>query len=323
MRHRLEYGAVLVVWGLVRLLPRPAALSLGAALGALFYCLDRSRRELGLANLRAAFPSRSDSECRAILREEFQHIGRHVVELLNFHVMSTHEMTRLIEVQGGEHVEQAIAAGKGMVFFSGHFGYWELQVMVHAILYEPLLIIVRTLDNPFLERLLERIRTRVGTRLVPRQGAIRPLLRGLLNKSPVALMIDQHMHDRSAVTVDFFNRPAATTSAVAMVALRAGAPVIPVFALPLPGGRYRLAYEPPVEPPADDDPDPILTYTQRCTDVLEMYVRRYPELWLWMHRRWREPQHDYRDEAPRGAEGPDSSTDDARADTATRKDTLR
>ena len=82
-------------------------------------------------------------------------------------------------------------------------------------------------------------------------------------------------------------RPAATTSAVAMLALRTGAPVIPVFALPLEGGRYRLVYEAPVEPPADDDPDPVHTYTQRCTDVLEMYVRRYPELWLWMHRRWR------------------------------------
>ena len=92
--------------------------------------------------------------------------------------------------------------------------------------------------------------------------------------------------------VDFFNRPAATTSAIATLALRTGAPVIPAFGLPLPGGRYRMVYEAPIEPPADDDPDPVRTYTPRCTDVLEMYVRRYPELWLWMHRRWRAPESD-------------------------------
>lgn len=287
MRHQLEYLAVLAVWGIVRLLPRRGTLAFGSGLGTLFYYLQPRRRRLGMVNLQLAFPSRSEAECRVILRSTFQHFGRHVIELFNFYVMSTDEMTRLLEVQGAEHVEQAMAGGKGMVYFSGHFGYWELQVIGQAVLFTPIVIIVRTLDNPLLERLIERIRTRVGTRVVPRQGAIRGLLRGLMEKRPVALMIDQHMHDRSAVTVDFFNRPASTTSAVAMLALRTGVPVIPVFALPLGGGRYRLVYEPPVEPPADDDPDPVRTYTQRCTDVLEMYVRRYPELWLWMHRRWR------------------------------------
>jgi Kdo2-lipid IVA lauroyltransferase/acyltransferase len=88
--------------------------------------------------------------------------------------------------------------------------------------------------------------------------------------------------------VDFFRRPAATTAALAVLALRTGAVVLPVFALPLPGGRYKLVYEHPVEPPREDSPDAIREFTQRCTDVLEMYVRRHPELWLWMHRRWRD-----------------------------------
>ena len=175
------------------------------------------------------------------------------------------------------------------MFFTGHFGYWELQVMMHASRFRPIVMIARTLDNPLLERMIERIRTRVGTRVIPRRGAIRGLLRELLDRGSVGMMIDQHIQDRSAVMVDFFNRPASTTSAIASLALRARAPVIPVFALPLPDGRYRMIYESPIEPPADDDPNPVLTYTQRCTDVLEMYVRRYPELWFWMHRRWREP----------------------------------
>ena len=108
------------------------------------------------------------------------------------------------------------------------------------------------------------------------------------------MLIDQHIQTADAVYVDFFNRPAATTSALAALALRTGAPVVPVFALPLPGGRFRMVYEHAVEPPPADDPDAIREFTQRCTDVLEMYVRRYPELWLWMHRRWRdvEPKGD-------------------------------
>ena len=101
-------------------------------------------------------------------------------------------------------------------------------------------------------------------------------------------LIDQHIQSRDAIHVDFFNRPAATTTVVAALALRTGAPVVPLFALPLEGGRYRMVYEPPVEPPKDG-PEAVREFTQRCTDVLEMYVRRHPHLWLWMHRRWREP----------------------------------
>ena len=287
MRRRLEYAAVLALRAAVRALPRRASLGVGAALGRLFYRVHGRRRELALANLRGAFPARTEGELRAILRSTFEHFGRHVVELLNFDAMSTGEMTRLVEVEGGARVEQALARGRGVVFYSGHIGYWELQVMVHAVLFAPVVMVARTLDNPLLDRLLGRIRARGGTRVLPRRGAVRGLLRALLDRAPVALMIDQHMQDRSAVTVAFFGRPAVTTSVIAALALRTGAPVIPVFALPLPGGRYRLVYEAPVEPPPAGDPDRIRTYTQRCTDVLEQYVRRHPDLWLWMHRRWR------------------------------------
>jgi KDO2-lipid IV(A) lauroyltransferase len=102
------------------------------------------------------------------------------------------------------------------------------------------------------------------------------------------MLIDQHMHSPDAIYVDFFERPAATTSMLAALALRTGAPVVPVFALPLPGGRYRLIYEHAVPPPDQDSPDAVREFTQRCTDVLEMYVRRHPSQWLWMHRRWRD-----------------------------------
>ena len=124
--------------------------------------------------------------------------------------------------------------------------------------------------------------------MVYRRGTIRRVMRALQARQGVAVLIDQHIVSRDAIYVDFFERPAATTSAVAALALRTGAPVVPVFALPLGAGRYRVIYEHPVEPPRGESADAVREFTQRCTDVLEMYVRRHPELWLWMHRRWRD-----------------------------------
>jgi KDO2-lipid IV(A) lauroyltransferase len=102
------------------------------------------------------------------------------------------------------------------------------------------------------------------------------------------VLIDQHIQGADAVVVDFFGRPAATTSALATLALRTGAPLVPAFAMPLPHGRCRLIYEHPVELPPADTADPVRELTQRCSDVLEMHVRRHPAMWLWMHRRWRD-----------------------------------
>ena len=287
VRHRLEYAVVVAIRALARTLPRRASLAAGSALGLLFHRLHGSRRELAVANLRAAFPERTEGDCRRILRGTFAQLGRHIVDFLCFDAMSLEQMLPLVDIEGVEHVRRATARGRGVMYFAGHFGSWELQIMVHALRFQPIVMVARTLDNPLLERLVERIRTRVGTRVLPRQGALRELLRELRRGGSVGMMIDQHIQDRSAVAVDFFGRPASTTSAIASLALHTGASIIPVFAIPLPGNRYRLVYEAPVAPPDPDDPDAVRTYTQRCTDLLARYVRRDPHLWLWMHRRWR------------------------------------
>ena len=272
---------------LVRAMPRRWGAALGDGLGWLFHRWDHRRRNTAAANVRAALPGRTEEEHRAIVARAFAGVGRHVIELLRFDAMRVDEMMALVEFEGAEHVERALAAGRGAMFFTGHFGFWELHVMAHAVRFEPIVMVARTLDNPLLEAMIERVRTRVGTRVLPRQGAVRGLLRGLHERRPVGMMVDQHMHDRSAVTVEFLGRPAAATSAVAALALRTGAPVIPVFTLPVDGHRYRVVYEPPVEMPDPRRSDAAQVLTQRCTDVLESWVRRRPELYLWMHRRWR------------------------------------
>jgi KDO2-lipid IV(A) lauroyltransferase len=287
-QHRLEHAAVRAVVAAVRLLPMQLVLGAGKLLGLAFYAVDGQHRRLAMSNLVAAFPLRSRSECRAIARGMFSHFGRLLMVLLKFSTMKPERMLAQVEFEGEERVVSAHAQGKGVLLFTGHFGFWEINALVHALEMKPMAVLARPLDNPLLHELLESMRRSTGNSVIYRRGAIRRVLRALSENQAVAILIDQHIQTSDAIYVDFFNRPAATTSALAALALRTGAPVVPVFALPLPGGRFRMVYEHPVDPPRADAPDAIREFTQRCTDVLEMYVRRYPDLWLWMHRRWRD-----------------------------------
>lgn len=286
-RHWFEYAAVRGAIACVRVLPPRVSEAWGGAIGRAVYLLDRRHRRIALDNVAAAFPGRPASEQRAIVRGAFAHFGRLLLAVLEFSALTPEQMLARVEFEGEDRVRLAHAHGKGVLFVTGHFGYWELQALVHALRLPPMAVLARALDNARLNDLLERIRTRTGNTVIYRQGTLRRVMRTLQAGGGVGVLIDQHMMSRDAIQVDFFGRPAATTAAVAALALRTGAPVVPLFALPLGGGRYRMIYEHPVEPPQSDDPDALRAFTQRCTDVLEMYVRRHPDLWLWMHRRWR------------------------------------
>jgi Kdo2-lipid IVA lauroyltransferase/acyltransferase len=288
MRHRLEYLAVRGLIVAVRFMPHWLVRACGTALGAAFYTVDAAHRRIARTNLARAFPARSAHERRAIARAAFGHFGRLLFDLLRFATLTPAQMLASADFDGEERARLAYAQGKGVLFITGHFGYWELHAIVHALQMQPIGILARTLDNPYLNQLLEDIRQRTGNAVIYRSQTIRRVMRTLQGGQGVAVLIDQHIMSRDAITIEFFERRAATTSAVAALALRTGAPVVPVFALPVGAGRYRLIYEHPVEPPRADSPDAIREFTQRCTDVLEMYVRRHPELWLWMHRRWRD-----------------------------------
>ena len=260
----------------------------GSLVGLCFYVFDRVHRGVADTNLALAFPQRPRAERTAINRAMFMHFGRVLFELLKFSTLAPAAMRASIEFEGEDRARAAYGHGRGVLFFTGHFGYWEIHAIVHALGFEPIGVLARALDNVLLHQLLEDVRTSTGNVVIYRQGAVRRVLRVLQQRQGVAMLIDQHMQASESIYVDFFDRPAATTPMLAALALRTGAPVVPVFALPLPGGRYRMIYEHPVPPPASDTADAIREFTQRCTDVLEMYVRRYPSLWLWMHRRWRD-----------------------------------
>lgn len=289
-RHQVEYRVVQVVLALARVAPRALSLAVGAAIGRLFFAFDGRRRRLAIDNLAAAFPQWSRPRCVATARQVFVQFGQLIIEVCRLHAATRDEIRARVEFDGEARAHEALRGGKGAIFVTGHFGFWELHAIAHGAFLYPVTVVARPLDNPLLHDLLERFRTATGNSVIYRKGGLRRMLRALGENQGLAVLIDQHTQPADALVVEFFGRPAATTRAVAALARRTGAPVIPVFTLPLEGGRYRLVYERAIVPPRDDSPEELRAFTQRCTDVLEMYVRRYPHLWLWMHRRWRDDE---------------------------------
>jgi KDO2-lipid IV(A) lauroyltransferase len=291
LRHRVEYGAVRTAAVAVRILPAFVCRRLLEGLGLTYYSLFRRHRRVALDNLRRMLPRPEDDRLRRrIARGSFRNLGRLLFDLLWMAGRSFETIERQVETEGWEHLDAAYRRGRGVLLFSAHFGNWERVALLQGFRGRRLNMIIRPLDNPLLEAYFNRFRTRSGNRVIPKRGALRRCLRPIRNGEGIAIVIDQRVPWTDAVLVDFFGRPAATTRSLARLALRFGCSVIPVFSIPLPDGRYRIVYEPEVPLPRHGtDEDRIRDLTQRCTGVIERYVRRYPEFWFWMHRRWLRP----------------------------------
>lgn len=288
MGHRLEHLLFETVRGLARLLPRRALLALGEAAGRAAFHLDRRHRRVALDNVRAAFPGIAPEEARRIVSGSFAFFGRHLSDLASCLPALPGERMAGFEHVGLEHVDAAYAEGKGVLFFTGHFGAWELMALAQGHVRRPVGVIARRLDNPRLEARLLALRTSTGNFVIDKRDGFRPMLRALREGKGIAILIDQDVIGEERVFVDFFGRPASTTPALALLRLKAGAPLLPVFATPLAGDRFRFRYGPPVEVALSGErSEDVVRITQACTRVLEDEVRANPSLWLWMHRRWK------------------------------------
>ncbi len=192
-----------------------------------------------------------------------------------------------VRVDGWEHLERAVADGRGAIVFTGHYGNWELVALHQGARGIPMDVVGRPPGDPDLARQLEAVRTLTGNRSISKYEAARPMLRSLRQGRTVGLVIDQNVGSGPGVFVDFFGHPAATTPALAVLALRTRVPVIPVFGYPC-NGRHHIVYGPPL--PLPESPrrqDAIVELTARATAAIEAQVRRHPEYWLWLHNRWR------------------------------------
>jgi KDO2-lipid IV(A) lauroyltransferase len=287
-RHKLEAAAVALLATVVSLLPRRATLRLGRGLGGLWGRLDGRHRAIAREGLRQSFPDWSAARLERTARAVYVHFGSILIDILWLSRHSGEALHAIVEWEGIEHFEAARATGRGILFVTGHFGNWEVLAVDHAHERRAVAVIARPLDNPALDERLCAFRRRAGSTVIPKRHALAHVLRTLRAGQDVAILIDQNVQEQDGIFVEFFGRPAATTTAAAAVALKTNCIVMPVRSRLLPDGRYRLTYEPPVawQASADHRAD-IARLTQLLTRRIETWVRETPEQWLWIHRRWK------------------------------------
>jgi KDO2-lipid IV(A) lauroyltransferase len=288
LRHRLEYFAYLPIRTALTSMPVAVAQRFGAVLGDLVFRLDRRRRRLAYDNLTRAFPEKSAAERGRIARASYRHLGASLFNTFAGLRLSREELCERIEIDGFEHLLDAEAAGRGVILLSAHLGAWEVAAWALAFSGRPVHVIGRPADNPHLDREMRRIRERWGNRMITKRGAARSSVRVLHQGGYLALLVDQHAGTKSALRLPFFGRPAWTSTLPARISVRTGAPVVPGYGCLEPRGRYRMIIREPIVPPSEPDEHTIAELTQRYVEAGEAEIRRRPDEWMWMHRRWRD-----------------------------------
>jgi KDO2-lipid IV(A) lauroyltransferase len=279
----MEYGAAQLIVQSLAWAPLPAANALGRAYARALDCAMPRLRRVALRNLEFAMPEKSGSERRAIADEVFRSIGRLLVAFARFPRITAANVSGWIRYEGYEHYERALRRGKGVLFATAHLGNWELSAYAHALLSAPMCVVVRPLDNPLIDRLVERRRTGSGNLIIAKKDFARGILKALSENRAVGILIDQNSSLDGGVFVDFFGVPACAAASFARIAAHTGAAVIPGFASWQEAERkYVLRFYPEVEITGDTAAD-----TARIHSQLERAIREHPGQWLWIHRRWK------------------------------------
>jgi KDO2-lipid IV(A) lauroyltransferase len=276
--------------GLARWLPRRWLLALGTATGELAYRFDRRHTQVALNNLTLAFgDALSDDDRRGIARACWRHYGRITADAAAFHRLRPSDIGTRMRYEGLEELRAAHAEGRGVLLVMAHFGHWELTAYMQGFLGYPILGMTKTMANPRVEAMLAKVRSGSGNIPVPKEGGVRASLRGLARGSSVAVMIDQDARS-SGIFVPFFGRLSSTISTVGTMHLRTGAAIIAAFSYPESNGGWRIVYERLRFPDLTGDTErDVRRITADTTALLEARIRERPELWLWMHRRWKTP----------------------------------
>ncbi|MGD9344339.1 MAG: hypothetical protein PVH84_00645 [Candidatus Aminicenantes bacterium] len=286
--HRVVIALFFGLKSLMRILPRRICLALGRMIGRTVYGLDKKHRDIALKNLKIAFgEEKSDVEKKRIARSSFVHFGEALFEILKLSHLSMEKKEALLDIEGEDNVRNALRKGKGVLILTAHYGNWELGIIPLSKMAE-FHVIARALDIKNLENELLGIRKSFGAKVIYKKHATRHTLRALKEKGIVAILIDQNVLHDEAIFIDFFDKIAGTTPALAMFHLRTGAPIIPAFALPTPSKGYHIRFLKGLEfPPTGDRRADIRRITQECTKIIEDQIREKPEFWLWFHDRWR------------------------------------
>ena len=240
-------------------------------------------RRTASRNLELAYPDKEPSQREAIIDEVFRSIARLLYAFARFPQINRENISDWIRCEGLEHYLEAKKIGRGVLIATAHFGNWELSAFAHALMTEPMHVMIRPLDNPAIDRLVEERRRLSGNQLISKRDAARAVLRALQQNQAVGILIDQNTSLDEGVFVNFFGTPACANTGFVKLAAHTGAPVIPGFAFwSEKDQRYVLRFYPQVPMTGDPAGD-----TQHLHTKLEEVIREHPGQWLWIHRRWK------------------------------------
>ncbi len=288
---RLEYVLFLALFTFFRVLPFRVAFRLGEGLGSLLYWIDWPHRKVGLTNLALAFPAKDTAERQRILRESFRNLGRLLAEFCHLRSLTPENIHERVQFENeaewrhlGDKLRQT-----GALILTGHFGNWELFAHAAACYGLPVHIIHRRLRNVFIEKVLTTERERCGTTVIKKTTAGLEVFRAIKKKSAVVAAVDQNASGRMGVFVPFFSRLASTSAGLAGLALTTGVPVVPAFLVRENGsGQHKIVILPLIEPiRTGNQKEDIRATTAQFTAIFQDMVERYPDHWLWIHKRWK------------------------------------
>jgi Kdo2-lipid IVA lauroyltransferase/acyltransferase len=289
LRTYIEYIIAWVILKGVGILPRRLALKLGHAVGKLAHLVLPHLRRNAEINLRLAFPELDQRERENIERGVFGNLGRLLGEISQFPRYNRYNISSIVSYDGLENYLEAKAQGRGVILLTGHIGAWELSVYAHSIYGHPMSFLARRVDNPLVERLADSYRGRSGNRSIDKKRSAREVIKTLKSGGVVGILADLNSSREEGVFCDFFGVRACTTAGIATLALRTGAVVLPGYLVWDDRERiHRLHFEYPIKTiDTGNQREDVIANTAQYAKVLESIIRRYPDQWLWIHRRWR------------------------------------
>jgi len=278
----------LLIWT-INLIPLKLRIWFLERMGLLLFWLDGRHRRITLRNLALAFKDKELEEHRNIARSVFKNLGKVLAEFSYIPNLNKENVKQYVSVEGSENFKRAREKGKGVLFLTAHFGNWEwMNVTLPLLLGHHCHAIFRPLDNKFLDRIVEALRTWSGNHTIAKQKAMGRILRLLKKGEAIGILLDQNVAWYEGIFVNFFGELACTNVGLALLALKTEAPVVPIFNVRQADGRYRVIIEPevPLIKTGDKDTD-VLKNTEVFNQIIERYVRSYPDHWLWLHQRWK------------------------------------
>src|SRR5580704_2623192 len=288
MKEWIEYAALRLILKGLGLLPRPLARSFASGVARVLYALLPKLRKTAEVNLRIAFPGWNGAQRKSVIRGMIRNLGWMAAEFARLPKLTKENIDQVVILDGHENFLEGRRRGKGVLYLTGHIGAWELSSFAHALYGYPLHYMARRIDNKKIDALVNGYRCLSGDRPIFKNESARVVLKVLKEAGTVGILADQNTMPEEAVFVDFFGKPASTTTGIARVALHTDAAVVPGYAVWDPAiQKYRLRFEPPVELIRTGDTErDVLENTQKFTKVIEDIIRKYPEQWVWVHGRW-------------------------------------